>query len=164
MEGVEHACTIFFCGPHCTNNLCGSRHTKTFINWHVWFIFKPHYITMSTYRVEVNTNLVAVYYNRAKPNLFMVNHVDLTLSNLKDQLDQINGLLNHRDTKIVESINVCRWIRWARLVHPYEAPERRRRYENHVLYIWSSWSEGINRVKHFLGQVFPRYSGVLIRL
>jgi hypothetical protein len=51
---------------------------------------------MNTYPTEVNTKLAEVYYNRGNPNLFMINHINVTLSDLKGQLDQINSRLNHR--------------------------------------------------------------------
>jgi len=40
----------------------------------------------------MNTNLVVVYYNWGKLNLFRI-HIDVTLCTLKDQLDQINDHL-----------------------------------------------------------------------
>ena len=47
---------------------------------------------------DLNTKLAAVYYNDGKPpHLFRIRN-DVTLSGLKDQLDQINRQLNHRDT------------------------------------------------------------------
>jgi len=48
---------------------------------------------------DLNTKLAAVYYNDGKPpHLFRIRN-DVTLSGLKDQLDQINRQLNHRDTR-----------------------------------------------------------------
>ena len=44
---------------------------------------------MDIYLVDPNTMLAAVYFNGGKPNLFRV-LVDVTLVDLKDQLDQIN--------------------------------------------------------------------------
>ena len=58
---------------------------------------------MDTYPINVNTKLVAVYYNIGKPNQFRVD-VDVTLSNLKDQLDQVNSILNHIDTRRVDIV------------------------------------------------------------
>ncbi|KEH42513.1 hypothetical protein MTR_1g069840 [Medicago truncatula] len=50
---------------------------------------------------DPNTKLAAVYYTGGKqPHLFRI-HNDVTLSRLKDQLDQINCQLNHRDTRRV---------------------------------------------------------------
>jgi len=58
---------------------------------------------MNIYVVNVNTKLAAMYYNVEKPNLFRV-HVDVTLSNMNDQLDQINSRLNHRDTRRINNV------------------------------------------------------------
>ena len=53
---------------------------------------------------DPNTKLAAVYYNgKTPPHLFRI-HNDVTLSKLKDELDQINRQLNHRDTRKVVSI------------------------------------------------------------
>ncbi|MCI78062.1 hypothetical protein A2U01_0099332, partial [Trifolium medium] len=51
-----------------------------------------------------NTNLVAVYYNHGKPNLLRI-HEDVTLSNLKHQL---NSLLHFRDQRRVTEIEYRR--------------------------------------------------------
>jgi len=52
---------------------------------------------------DPNTNLVAVYYNGGTlPHLFRIPN-DVTLSGLKDELDQINRQLNHRDMRRVVS-------------------------------------------------------------
>jgi hypothetical protein len=56
---------------------------------------------LNTYPVDVNTKLAAFYYNAGKPNLFRV-RVDVTLFDLKDQLDQINYELNHNDIRRVD--------------------------------------------------------------
>ena len=53
---------------------------------------------MNTYLVDLNTKLVAIYYNVGKPNLFRV-QVNVTMLDLKDQLDQINRELNQRDIR-----------------------------------------------------------------
>lgn len=58
---------------------------------------------MNTYPVDVNTKLAVVYYNGRKPNLFSV-YVDVRLSSLKDQLDQIKDCLYHKDTWKVDSV------------------------------------------------------------
>jgi len=50
--------------------------------------------SMDIYQLDLNTMLVAVYFNGTKPNLFRV-LVDVTLVYLKDQPDQINQRLNH---------------------------------------------------------------------
>ena len=50
---------------------------------------------------DPNTKLAAVYYNGGTPpHLFRIRN-DVTLSGLKDELDQINRQLNHRDTRRV---------------------------------------------------------------
>jgi len=50
------------------------------------------------------TKLAAVYYNGGTPpHLFRI-HNDVTLSELKDELDQINRQLNHRDTRRVVGV------------------------------------------------------------
>jgi len=51
----------------------------------------------------MNTNIYAVYYNRGKPNLFSI-RVNVTLSCLKDQLDQINGRFNHNNIRGMDSV------------------------------------------------------------
>jgi len=48
---------------------------------------------------DPNTKLAAVYYNGRKlPHLFRIRN-DVTLSGLKDHLDQINRQLNYRDMR-----------------------------------------------------------------
>jgi len=49
---------------------------------------------MNIYPIDLNTKLVAVCYNSEKLNLFRV-RVNVTLVDLKDQLDQIICRLNH---------------------------------------------------------------------
>ncbi|KEH34624.1 hypothetical protein MtrunA17_Chr3g0110961 [Medicago truncatula] len=44
---------------------------------------------------------------QGKPNLFRV-WIDVTLEDLKDQLDQINKRLNHRDTRRMEDVGYQR--------------------------------------------------------
>jgi len=46
----------------------------------------------------MNTKLTVVYYNCGKPNMIRV-FIDATMSDLKDQLNQINVRLNYGDTK-----------------------------------------------------------------
>ena len=59
---------------------------------------------MEFHGFDPNTKLAAVYYNGGKPpHLFMIRN-DVTLSGLKDQLDQINCQLNHRDTRRVVGV------------------------------------------------------------
>jgi len=56
---------------------------------------------------DMNTKLSAVYYNGGTPpHLFRIRN-DVTLSGLKDELDQINRQLNHRDTRRVVGVE-CR--------------------------------------------------------
>jgi len=47
--------------------------------------------------------MLAVYYNKGKLNLFRIND-DFIQCDLKDQLDQLNGLLNYDNT--IRVINV----------------------------------------------------------
>jgi len=68
-----------------------------------WCIFE----SMDIYLVDPNTMLAAVYFNGGKPNLFRV-MVDVTLVDLKDQLDQINWQLNHIDTRRVDNVGYRR--------------------------------------------------------
>jgi len=49
-------------------------------------------IIMISYPVVMNFSLAVVYYNKGKSNLLRIN-VDVTMSNLKDQLDQMNSCL-----------------------------------------------------------------------
>jgi len=63
---------------------------------------------MKIYVIDPNTKLVAVYYNKGKtPHLFRI-RIDVTLFGLKDQLDQINCQLNHRDTRRVDGVDYWR--------------------------------------------------------
>ena len=51
-----------------------------------------------------NTKLAAVYYNGGTPpHLFRIRN-DVTLSGLKDELDQVNRQLNRRDTRRVVGV------------------------------------------------------------
>ena len=53
---------------------------------------------------DPNTKLAAVYYNGGTPpHLFRIRD-DVTLSGLKDELDQINRQLNRRDTRRVVGV------------------------------------------------------------
>ena len=53
---------------------------------------------------DPNIKLAAVYYNGGTPpHLFRIRD-DVTLSGLKDELDQINRQLNHRDTRRVVGV------------------------------------------------------------
>jgi len=80
--------------------------------------------SQNTYTLDINTQLVVVYYNVEKPNMFMVD-INVTLHGLKDQLNQINDHLNHRHNKGEQ----C-WV--SSFVNRLE------QRENHVLYIWSA--------------------------
>ena len=52
----------------------------------------------------LNTKLAAVYYNSGTPpHLFRIRN-DVTFSRLKDELDQINRQLNHKDTRRVVGV------------------------------------------------------------
>ncbi|AES65855.1 hypothetical protein MTR_2g049970 [Medicago truncatula] len=57
----------------------------------------------------MNTKLDAMYYNMGKPNLFRIN-VDVTLSDLKDQSDWINGRLTHEDTRRMNNVEYRRLL------------------------------------------------------
>jgi len=59
--------------------------------------------SMDIYLVDSNTMLAAVCCNGGKSNLFRV-RVDVTLTDLKDQLDQINRQLNHRNIRRVDDV------------------------------------------------------------
>ena len=53
---------------------------------------------------DPNTKLAAVYYNGGTPpHLFRI-RIDVTLSGLKDELDQVNRQYNHRDTRRVVGV------------------------------------------------------------
>jgi len=87
----------------------------------VFFFFiccKAHQITMDTSVVDLNIKLAAIYYNEGKSHQLRV-HNDITLFRLKNQLDQINRQLNHRDTRRMDdvdyrlpSIDSARWSSW----------------------------------------------------
>lgn len=51
----------------------------------------------------MNNKLVVVYYNRGKHNLFRA-HIDVRLSDLKDQQHHINDHLNHIDESKVDTV------------------------------------------------------------
>jgi len=84
-----------------------SKHTLS-VWWDVWMNFSLIVFNflwcrsepMDIYPVDSNTMLVAVCFNGGKPNLFKV-RVDVTLVDLKDQHNQINQRLNHRNTRKV---------------------------------------------------------------
>ena len=53
---------------------------------------------------DPNTKLAAIYYNcETPPHLFRICN-DVTLSELKDELDKINRQLNHKDTRRVVDV------------------------------------------------------------
>jgi len=53
---------------------------------------------------DPNTKLAAIYYNcETPPHLFRIRN-DVTLSELKDELDKINRQLNHKDTRRVVGV------------------------------------------------------------
>ena len=62
------------------------------------------YDTMDNYSVYPITMLVEVCFNGGKPNKLYRVQVNVTLKDLKDQLNQINRRLNHRDSKRVEDV------------------------------------------------------------
>jgi len=60
---------------------------------------------MEFHGFDLNTKLAVVYYNGGTPpHLFRIRN-DVTLSGLKDELDQINRQLNHRDTRRVVGVD-----------------------------------------------------------
>jgi hypothetical protein len=48
---------------------------------------------MKNLEFQLDTHLAAVYYNGGEPNLFRI-HVDVTPSDLKHKLPQLNGRLH----------------------------------------------------------------------
>jgi len=110
---------------------------------------KPHQIIMDTSIINPNTKLVCSLLQRGKFNLVRVRN-DVTLFGLKDQLDQINRRLNHRDTRRVDNVvstSIDR-IRWKFLVYSDKTQEWRR-CENHVLNIWPVQYQLTNPVRRF---------------
>jgi len=59
---------------------------------------------MEIFVIDPDTKLVAVYYNGGTPSHLFRIGTDVTLFGLKDQLDQINRELNHRDTRRVDGV------------------------------------------------------------
>ena len=54
---------------------------------------------------DPNTKVAVIYYNGGTPpHLFRIRN-DVTLSRLKDELNQINRQLNHRDTRRVVGVD-----------------------------------------------------------
>ncbi|AES67596.1 hypothetical protein MtrunA17_Chr2g0327941 [Medicago truncatula] len=63
---------------------------------------------MDTLVIDLNTKIVAIYYNRGKLSyLFRVRNY-VTLFGFKDQLNQINRQMNHVDTRRVDSVEYRR--------------------------------------------------------
>jgi len=60
--------------------------------------------TIVNYRVDMNTMSTEVFFNSGKLNKLFKVQVDVTLKNLKDQLDEIIQWLNHGDTRRVEDV------------------------------------------------------------
>jgi len=58
--------------------------------------------------IDSNTKLTAAYYNEGKPPHMFRIHTDVTLFGLKDQLDQINRQLNHRNTQRMDGVEYRR--------------------------------------------------------
>jgi len=52
----------------------------------------------------MSSNLIAVYYNNGKLNLFRIS-LDVTLSDLNDQLDKINVCLNHDERRRMVNVD-----------------------------------------------------------
>jgi len=59
---------------------------------------------MDTSIIDINIKLVIVYCNRGKLHMFRIRN-DVTLSELKDELNQINRQLNHKDTRRVDGVD-----------------------------------------------------------
>ncbi|AES72548.1 hypothetical protein MTR_3g091950 [Medicago truncatula] len=53
---------------------------------------------------DPNTKLTAVYYNGGTPSHLFKIRDDVALSGLKDELDQINRQLNHKDMRRVVGV------------------------------------------------------------
>jgi len=59
---------------------------------------------MEFFGFDPNTKLAGVYYNGGTPpHLFRIRN-DVTFSGLKDELDQINCQLHHKDTRRVVGV------------------------------------------------------------
>jgi hypothetical protein len=74
------------------------------------------------------TYFAAVYFNKETPNLFRI-HIHVTLSELKQQLDELNGLLTgHRDNRRVATVEYRRpsYQTVASLVSQYGSSHGRR--------------------------------------
>jgi len=62
---------------------------------------------MNTSIIDLNTKLVAAYYNKGKPHMFKVRN-NVTLFGSNNQLDQINRQLNQIDTRRVDDVEYQR--------------------------------------------------------
>ena len=95
------------CDPHCTDSLCGPQRPDNSINRGPCFHYKkttPEKKIIKFPGFDLNIKLAAVYYNEGKPpHLFRIRN-DVTLSGLKDELDQIIRQLNHKDTRRVVGV------------------------------------------------------------
>jgi len=63
---------------------------------------------MDNYPVDPNTMLAEVCFNGGMHNKLFKVRVNVTSKDLKDQLDQINQQLNHRNTRRVENVGYQR--------------------------------------------------------
>jgi len=93
---------------------------------------------MNTYPVDMNTNLATLYYNRGTHHLFIA-RVDVTLCDLKDQVDQISVCLNHIHPWSVDLVeyHCCRLTQIDAFSYLDETLKRWW-CENHSLYLISS--------------------------
>ncbi|KAK2404898.1 hypothetical protein QL285_054200 [Trifolium repens] len=62
---------------------------------------------MEKLEFKSNTHIVVVYYNGGNVNLFRID-VDVTLGDLRHQLTQLNGHVNHRGQRKVTDVEYCR--------------------------------------------------------
>ncbi|KAK2422680.1 hypothetical protein QL285_033193 [Trifolium repens] len=62
---------------------------------------------MENLEFQPNTHIAAVYYNWGNANLFRI-HVDVSLGDLKHQLTQLNGRVNHWDQRRVADVEYRR--------------------------------------------------------
>lgn len=100
---------FFFCGSHCTYSFCDPRFPETSINKCVQF--HKQETTQKNIEISVidpNTKLASVYYNGGKPSHRFRIHTDVNFCGLKDQLDQINHQLNHKDIRRVDVVEYRR--------------------------------------------------------
>ncbi|KAK2427777.1 hypothetical protein QL285_026336 [Trifolium repens] len=62
---------------------------------------------MKNLEFKLNTHIAAVYYNRGNVNLLRI-HIDVTPGDLKHQLTQLNGRVNHCDQRRVTEVDYRR--------------------------------------------------------